>query len=363
MSNDELSAKREELKRQLATGEYKTLIDVVLDWVSHVIQRTIRAHQPVSVWYSATFIFLITILIGFLAIALLGEFASLQRFVGQYSAFTLLVVVLATVSMVVVNLFIGDILSALRENVLDVIESAPTLDEIKHWLAAISKRRRILIMSVAGGIVGGAYASFLASTVMRYFVGYGLTLFLVLVAIQSVVFVGYLLFIAALSVQIGRFELRLFRSDPSSSEVIARLSGVLSNFVYIVAAYGAVLTLGIASFHLLESFSFAVAFLWITIVVIFTANQIGLARVIRRAKWKTLSSIQATIDSLQVEEHLSEKEMREAIVWLLDYHDRVKATRNSALDLRAGLNFLNSLLLPLLALVLANLDAIFALFP
>ena len=46
----------------------------------------------------------------------------------------------------------------------------------------------------------------------------------------------------------------------------------------------------------------------------------------------------------------------------MDFHDRIKATRNSALDLRAGLNFLNSLLLPLLAFLLANLDKIFALF-
>jgi hypothetical protein len=199
MSNDELSAKREELKRQLATGEYKTLIDVVLDWVSRLIQRTIRGHQPVSVWYSATFILLTTILIGLLAIALLGEFATLQRFVGQLSVFTLLVVVLATVSMVVVNLFISDILSTLRENVLDVVESTPTLDEIKRWLAAISMRRLILIMSVAGGFVGGAYASFLTTTAVGYFVGYGLTLLLILLGIQSAVFVVYLFFIAAFS--------------------------------------------------------------------------------------------------------------------------------------------------------------------
>lgn len=46
----------------------------------------------------------------------------------------------------------------------------------------------------------------------------------------------------------------------------------------------------------------------------------------------------------------------------MDYHDRIKATRNSALDLRAGLNFLNSLLLPLIAFVLGNLDKILAYF-
>ena len=39
----------------------------------------------------------------------------------------------------------------------------------------------------------------------------------------------------------------------------------------------------------------------------------------------------------------------------MDYHDRIKATPNSALNFRAGLNFLNSLLLPILAFVVANL--------
>ena len=46
---------------------------------------------------------------------------------------------------------------------------------------------------------------------------------------------------------------------------------------------------------------------------------------------------------------------------LLDYHDRIAATRNSALNLRAGLNFINSLLLPVIALLLANLEKILAL--
>jgi hypothetical protein len=47
---------------------------------------------------------------------------------------------------------------------------------------------------------------------------------------------------------------------------------------------------------------------------------------------------------------------------ITENHDRIKATRNSALDLRAGLNFLNSLLLPLLAFVLGNFDKILAYF-
>ena len=57
---------------------------------------------------------------------------------------------------------------------------------------------------------------------------------------------------------------------------------------------------------------------------------------------------------------LSEKRLAQ-INKLLDYHDRIAATRNSALNLRAGLSFVNSLLLPVIALLLANLEKIIAL--
>ena len=57
---------------------------------------------------------------------------------------------------------------------------------------------------------------------------------------------------------------------------------------------------------------------------------------------------------------LSEKRLAQ-INKLLDYHDRIAATRNSALNLRAGLSFVNSLLLPVIALLLTNLEKIIAL--
>jgi hypothetical protein len=48
----------------------------------------------------------------------------------------------------------------------------------------------------------------------------------------------------------------------------------------------------------------------------------------------------------------------DAIKRLMDYHDRVKGTRDSALDFRTYLSFINSLLLPLLAFILGNLDLV-----
>jgi hypothetical protein len=46
---------------------------------------------------------------------------------------------------------------------------------------------------------------------------------------------------------------------------------------------------------------------------------------------------------------------------LMDYHDPIKDTPNSALNFRASLDFLNSLLLPILAFVAANLKEVITL--
>jgi len=91
-------------------------------------------------------------------------------------------------------------------------------------------------------------------------------------------------------------------------------------------------------------------------------NQTSLSSIIRRAKWKTLNEIQARVEKLHASEKLGEKDTMEAINRLMDYYDRIKSTRNSRVDLGAVLNLINSLLLPLLALALGNIDKILALF-
>ena len=42
----ELAQKREELNRQLDTGEYKTLIDIFLDGTGGIIQKLTRKPEP-----------------------------------------------------------------------------------------------------------------------------------------------------------------------------------------------------------------------------------------------------------------------------------------------------------------------------
>ena len=160
------------------------------------------------------------------------------------------------------------------------------------------------------------------------------------------------------------YDLKLFTADPGNSELLARLSGELGILVYLFAFFIAILSFWVARLGLLASSVgiFVIIIFWSLIIALFLLYQTSLASIIRRAKWKTLNEIQAQVEELRATGSLKDKDTIEAINRLMDFHDRVKATRNSAIDLRTVLNFINSLLLPLLAFLLGNLDKVLLLF-
>ena len=68
-----LVKKREALKEQINQRKYKTLADVLFDGTSILIQKLTRSSNPVSIWYSAVGLALVTWAIGGLISLLLGE--------------------------------------------------------------------------------------------------------------------------------------------------------------------------------------------------------------------------------------------------------------------------------------------------
>jgi hypothetical protein len=163
-------------------------------------------------------------------------------------------------------------------------------------------------------------------------------------------------------VRLSRYQFKLNPVNPSSSEVIDRLSDTLNSFVYIAAVLLALATLFLFLFGLgnISNIILAVLAGWGPLIALFLTNQYALSKIITRAKWKKLNEIQAKIESLEAGEDIPSEKTLAHMTKLLDYYDRIKTTPNSALNLRAGLSFLNSLLLPLLAFILGNLEQIAA---
>jgi len=360
--NTELLKRREELKLALREENTKTAVDIILAWVNRPIRKLIGNNQSLSAISGTAIIFILTVLVGMLVIVLTGEISILQRIIQQFGLwFLIFSYTSSTASMTIANAFSHRLIAIFRDDILEIVESVETLHDIQKWVNLICNKKLVWLAGVFAVVTGVAFV-FSFSTTIGFSVGIGFTVMLILFALQSATFVGFLFLVLFLAMDMRHYQLALFSASPSDSKVISTLSGFMSRFVYLFAVYGAALTLALGITGLLASFSYTLPVFWCVIVLIFAISQYSLAQIIQRAKWKTLEETQTQIEKIQKEKVVPDKEARETLNWLLDYHNKVRATRNSALNVEAGLNLFNSLLLPVLAFVLGNLDKVIAFF-
>jgi hypothetical protein len=355
----EVTQRREELKRQLAAGEYKTLIDLLLDGTGDLIKKLTRSPEPPSYWYSAMVIALVTLLIAYLTSLLLREFYLFRNGCAVNILVGILFEGMTLACVIAVKKYTDVLLRTAREKLLDAIQSSEDLADLQQWLDVFSNLGKSLFFSLAFGILASSYAIIYFPAIGRGFIGFGPSILAVIGYVQGGMALYYSLFLfLPFPVRLSRYQLKLNPVNPGSSEVIDSLSDTLSYLVYASAIFLAFFTFFLVftgTFSLLNII-LSVVVGWGPLIVIFLIGQYALAQIITRAKWTKLNEIQAKIEMLEAEEDVPSEKTLAHLGKLMDYYDRIKATRNSALNLRAGLNFLNSLLLPLLAFILGNLD-------
>jgi hypothetical protein len=372
MSTDAgLIEKREELKHQLAAGDYKTLIDVLFALTDRLIRKITGRTRLFPTWFIAVILLLTIVLIIFLILYVTDDYPDVHNLMDtlglDYELGLLLMLIspaaMNILGLVLINQYIGRIFILWRDDVIDATESLVSLDDFKEWLEKVCNRPRHLVITIVLGLLSSLYLIVINSKILGRFVGYGITFGSLLLYVVGFTFF-YLFFMAIhLSVRLRRYDLKLFAADPASSELLSRLSGVLGLFIYFVSIYATYLTLVTAFIGLLSVVGIpAILILWGPTIAMFILNQLSLASMIRRAKWRTLNEIQAKVEALQAASNFADKETMDAINRLMDFHDRVKRTRNSAIDLGATLNFINSLLLPLLAFLIGNFGFVVSLF-
>jgi ABC-type multidrug transport system fused ATPase/permease subunit len=362
-----LIEKREELKRRLAAGEYKTLVDVILAWANSVIQKISRRSKPLPIWLITVILSLVLGLVFNVGIYIADDWSTFRNFFELtfgYRPSTLSIILLMVLgsvggiaSVVIINQYIRRVFALWHSQVLDATESVGSLDEFEYWLGLACNRRLQLLWTVIGGLLSGLNLVAVINAQLGLILGYGFISTIIMANMLGWPLVYLLLTVVLLSATLRRYDLKLFASDPSSSELVSHLSSELGFFVYYVGVYAAIVTIVFALSGVLASFGILLVLIyWLPIIAIFILNQTSLSSIIRRVKWKTLNEIQAKVEKLQTSKNFGNQETMDSIKRLMDYHDRVKATRDSALDFRAYLGFINSLLLPLLAFILGNLD-------
>ena len=367
-----LIEKREELKRRLTVGEYKTLVDVFLAWTNRVIQKITRQTKPLPLWLMTVFLGLVINLIFSGVVYISGNLITIRHITEMfgigYGLYFLLVsnsvFIIAITPVIIINQFIHRVIVLWRDDILDATESVQSLQEFEDWLEKVCNLRLHFLVVIFVGLLTSFAMLAITNTQVGVFSGYGSIFGIISPNMVGASFVYQFTMVILLQIMLRSYDLKLFAADPATSELLSRLSGELTFIVYFIAFFSAFLTLGnvvIGTFRTVGIF--LVLVLWLPIIAMFILNQTSLSGIVRRAKWKSLNEVQAKIEKLRTSKSFGSPQTMDTISKLMDYHDRVKATRNSALNSGAILSFVNSLLLPLLAFLLGNLDKLMTLLP
>ncbi|MBI5353270.1 MAG: hypothetical protein HZB50_11575 [Chloroflexi bacterium] len=375
--NPGLIQKQNELKDQMAG--YRSLPEYILDGLGSVLQHLFNpsaakartallppnaSDQPIesfpSFWLNGLIIAFITFLIGWLVSIGVGyQPTSAELKLMSWSSFT------GALALVINKVNIRTFLDTFRLSCVDKILSASDLDELGGWLRSNFKLWLPLISGLVVGPVLGQilYNSWLINPTNLATFQVGPFVTIVLSSIQAVWVAFYLYpFYVAFPSRLNRYHFDLYTSNPSSSEVIGQLSRLLTFILYATMGYIVQLTAGLTFIGVLKVSDplpiiiFSI-FVWAPTVILYVAGQFHLSNVITFAKWKTLNEVQTKIENLYKSKEIPDKEMLENLEKLMNYHDRIKSTPNSALDFRTGLNFLNSLLFPIFAFFLKDVPS------
>lgn len=352
--------KRNELKQVITAGMNRLLMGLIFEYTSRLIQKLTRRATPLPFYYTVIVVALVVQLPGLLMAILLNE----TRQYAKFFIVTFLALEFAVAVNVVAKINVNCVLQNIRDRIIDAIASADDLCDLMHWLSNLWAVRKQVVFGIIFGIILDALSVFILIRATGEFVGLGLIISGFLGWTIVGVPIYYLFQMVFLPLRLTPYHYDLFEANPIHSDVLRHLSLTLKNYTYVIAISIAFSTFlwGINSEA--KYLGFIVLIIgWIPLTVQFFSNRSALNKIARNAKWKTLKEIELKIKRIQANADLADKETMECITRLMDYHDRIDATHDTALELRARLSFLLQLLLTLLAYVAANIDIIRNMFP
>jgi hypothetical protein len=350
MTEDSNLTKAWDLKQQLEESEFRSLIDVILENVGVLLQKLAHRSKPPAPWVNALVIALLISLIGLLTLLLSGEVSQYgyrTLVIGGGLIFLVLVIPRSTIQRTFVTL---------RDELLDSVETSAGISSLCRWLTAVTSWKWPILCSLFYVVINLVYGAFFLEDMIMpmHIVVVGFAMFILLGMM-----IYYLLLFILLPGRLSRCHYRLNAFDPVSSEVVTHLSSLLNYIAYMIAFLLAAVALFAVSLVTFDVSNLIIAIpMWLVLIVIFVTNQISLSRIIRRAKRESLNQVEAHMAMLRRKKDLSDKETIEALMRTWDFHDRIKGTRNSVLDLRGIMNFINTLLIPLVAFLVANRNEI-----
>jgi hypothetical protein len=361
----DLLQQQQALKGALAGGEYRSLAEVILDGTGRLIQKVTRAAGPPPFWYNALAFTLLTLLVCALAGLLLGGAMPGLGLIARLNLLLagILGIAIGSAFLIASAAMHRRLMATMAGSLVGEIETPSALQDLDAWLKSTFDLKRQFWISALPALILLPGANILLSLATG--IRFDLSVYLCAIIAGFQAFTALTIVLACLTLphRLSHYPLKLFGADPRSSQTIEDLARTLNSVLLTGSVILALFTLDVVLFIPASIVAYVILPLpWLLLISIFISNQSALAKIIQRAKRKTLNEIQAQIETLQRKEAILSEDTLKHINQLLDYHQRIRSSHNSAVDIQSGLNLLQSLLLPVIGLLLANLTDILDLF-
>ena len=361
ITDSELIQKRLEVKNEIDEGTNKTPMARLFNFTGRVVQKITRYRKPLPFIVCVLVSAVITLLILGLNYLLLFRTGQATTQITPISAAIVVETSLLIVAATYFN--ISMVLAGIRDGVVDFIMSLEDLSKLHEWVS----------LGWSPGTVRRFFFWWLLIPIgpmpllVPLFSQQGFSADILIPSFLFAVLGGLSFYYAPLMVllpiRLSNYRFKLYENDPARSEIVDTISTILNRFTYGYVFLNVVfqLSLAVANLPIIAEAAFMIVFGWLPVTTQYFVNQACIRTIISRSKKRTLNRIRAEVQSLH-EGDVKNKENLEAINRLVDYHERIRATPNSNLNMQILGNFLNQLALPLLGFLLANINTIIDLF-
>jgi hypothetical protein len=357
----EVSTQRELLKQEFDALIENTLPARILQIAGSLIQRlTRRSNFPP--WYVSTIVLVIVSTLPQILFAVIVK--QPEQVIGNGLIWSLSVVLIIQV-IPITYLISRYVLMFINAQILEHMAESRDLESLGKFI-----RQRL------GSLQGAFYYALLASLIWSLiaiptfsffnhkFIGIGLAIDVWIWGFCAPgVGLYFILTLLQLPSQMGNYHYQVYELNPAQSEAINHIAALFTRPFLAIAIYLAISTFIASAFsEFLWVVVVVVVIFWIPLIIQFINSQNAINKIISSAKWQTLNKLQERIRKHQADTNLDLPGNIEGLNKLMDLYERVYSTNSFRLTIKSTLEFLNQMLLPLLAFLISNYDSVLRFF-
>jgi hypothetical protein len=349
----ELIQKRQEAKQQVLALKEQIPSARILNWLGRPFK-----HNSLGYWLASVVLLHFILLIPGTLIELVFE--DIDIFFRAFVPTTL------GTEVVILGFFAGHFaartaLDDIAMHIFDHTKSTEDLSKLLEWLIQTWSAKYVLMVAIPFCLLWVLLAIGSWSFYMHRFASFGLCLWYVTTGLLAGIVLYILLWFSLLAFNLRNYQYELNAVSPADSEVVYDISHLLNRSIYFVSGVVAIITFlstsRLVPQQIRSTFSLPLLTItWAVIISQFLITRSTLGTIINRAKWITLNRIRTNINMVEATGDLSDKDTTERLFRLTDVHKQIMASKFNTLDLKSLLTLLSQLMLPLLGLVLTNLD-------